>query len=257
MTIKLFVGISSCNRFEQNGFNDALRSTCLKGLQVDYKIFHGDRTLKEGENTLLPVLSKEVTYLPIEPVLNHDVIVAPVNDGFFGILEKYIFKCQYTLDHGYDYLFNCYYDTYFVGDRLLTCGFEKYDYCGKYGHPSVYMHCQGGAGVFLSRKMCQIICEEMPVKVQRHPVVGHCDLQYGYGEDLWTGLVYGDHRFDLTTTDFSENMIDLLKMSEDGPRKHNTIMAMHMSPLRYYDSGVEYSGEHMLQKHKEWIDSWL
>jgi hypothetical protein len=253
MTTKLLVGISSCNRFETNGFNGALRSTCLQGLGIDYKIFHGDRMLVENQNVLLPVFSDKVQYVTIESKTNDDVVIVPVNDGFFGIMAKYVAKCQYALNHGYDYLFNCYYDTYFVGNRLLSSGFEKYDYCGKYGDPSIYMHCQSGAGVFLSRKMCQIVCDEMSVKTQRHPLVGHCELQYGYGEDLWTGLLFGDHRFELTTADFSLSMIDLFSMSEDGPRKQNQIMSMHMSPLR--SNGVEYQAEHMIQKHKEWLDS--
>lgn len=273
MTTKLLIGISSCNKFETNGFNDALRSTCLNNLKTDYKIFHGDRIWTEGDMSL-PVFSKKINYAPIEIKANHDVVISEVNDDFYGIMAKYVSKCRYALDRGYDYLFNCYYDTYFVENRLLNSGFEKYDYCGKYGAPYILQHCQGGAGVFLSKKMCKIVCDEMETKTFGHPtrispngeawLSGkenpknlYCTLGYGYGEDLWTGVLFDDHKEELTSSDFTPYMVDLFKMSEDGPRKHNAIMAMHMSPLRCYDSGVEYSGEHMLQKHKEWINSWL
>ena len=157
------------------------------------------------------------------------------------------------LENGYDYLFNCYYDTYFVESRFLDNKFESYDYSGKYGSPSLNRHCQGGPGVFISSRLCRIVCEEMLTAVNGHPIYGICDISGGFLEDFWTGLL-AKHHEELSFQDLTHSMVDLHRMDEAGPLKTNTIMTMHMSTLR--DNGVEYEAKHMLQKHKEWKDSW-
>jgi len=58
----------------------------------------------------------------------------------------------------FDYVFTCDDDTYVVVDRLLNCGFEKYDYMGH-----IYKsHAEGGAGFFLSRRAIEEITSFSP-----------------------------------------------------------------------------------------------
>jgi hypothetical protein len=136
---KLLISISSCEYFESNGLNQPLRDTWLadaKTLGIDYKFFHGrGATPKE------------------------DVVVLPVVDELYGLTEKAKAKAKWAHDSGYEFVFSCFPDTYTCPERLLTSGFENFDYLGNlYKFPdSIAAFCQGGPGYILSRRACEVV----------------------------------------------------------------------------------------------------
>jgi hypothetical protein len=120
----------------------AQRETWLRELRCDYRYFLGRPSR----------VDRDVEYLESEdgPIWNGPFRTWYLNRKTEGLI-------RYGLDHGYDYVFKCDDDTYIWPDRLLSSGFEKYDYSGvtephtswRIGH---YRWAQGGAGYWLSRR---------------------------------------------------------------------------------------------------------
>lgn len=135
---KILISISSCESFERNGLNQTLRDTWLPeavNLGIDYKFFHGRGSTPKS-----------------------DVVVLPVVDQLYGLTEKAKEKARWAVESGYDFVFSCFPDTYTRPERLLTCGFERFDYIGNvYQFPDSAPFCQGGPGYFLSKKACALI----------------------------------------------------------------------------------------------------
>ncbi len=133
--MRTLISISSCEYFEKNGLNQPLRDTWLPEavkLGFDYKFFHGEGATPKD-----------------------DVVILPVVDELYGLTEKAKAKARWAFAAGYDFVFSCFPDTYTRPERLLTCGFENYDYLGNvYQFPDSAPFCQGGPGYFLSRKAC-------------------------------------------------------------------------------------------------------
>lgn len=231
MGTKFLVAVSSCDKFERNGWNDVPRKTWLQG--VDYKFFHG---------------------IGAEP--KEDVVVLPVKDDYLSLIEKTRQKFKWCKENGYAYIFHCYHDTYAVPERLEASGFDTVDYMGDFYHKGAVSygdHCQGGQGYFASRKVLELM--------QSEPLLP--EPWETYHEDVWVGKAVVRNLATLKMRD-SRDMVCLFNPRDVGPRKGNSIMSCHLSAIRQdgYDGKYEgreaefnYKPEHMLRVHKEWLES--
>jgi len=176
--VKLLLAIMSCERDSANGCHDVIRSTWLTRLVsgIDFKIFvgQGSRTLASDEERL------------------------DIPDDYDHLPEKSQAIRKWALDRGYDYVFKGDRDTYISTKKLLTSGFEKYDYCGHFPmHPEegylpangkdlseyidgrgVYPYASGGCGYWTSRKAMEAIVAA-PLDWKR------LDNKGKPAEDLW------------------------------------------------------------------------
>lgn len=241
--MKLLIAISSCQRFEDNGWNDAIRNTWLKdaeSLGVDYKFFIGSGG----------------TYKP-------DIVIVPAGDDYFSLVYKTLEKYIWVLNNGYDQVFHCYHDTYACVERIKSVAEEEYDYYGDYfhvdsrqpwHHESYGSHCQSGAGAFLSRKALQYVVDGFPNIIRQHPQI--------WEEDLWTGRILREHEdIQIGSTKF---MPCNLTEFDPGPKKNNKIISVHLStihPMQGSFDGMgretewKYRPEYMYKLHREWKDS--
>jgi hypothetical protein len=241
---KLLVGITSCDRFEENGWNDSLRETWLKDagdLGVDYKFFIGNHL---GTNTITSDRS--------------DAITVDADDGYDGITVKAKRKYQYAVDREYDFMFHCYHDTYACVERLVALCDGHADYIGDYLHTDVRQpyphdsygrHCQGGPGYIISRKAFTYCADEFPEAG---------DPRYHNSEDTWTGVVVRAHE-DLKIED-SRAFWNSLEADDAGPQRNNGIVSNHLStvrPIGQWDGTgrqeeFKYRPEYMYKLHREW-----
>lgn len=142
--MRLFVAIISSQKDENEGNNQAIRDTWLKGsVPFDYRFFVGD-----------------VGQLSVPD----DTIKLAVPDDYEHLPHKTKGIANYVIDGGYDFLYKCDRDTYVVPNRLMKTGFENHQYFGHFpGHPvevthqfepneaGNYGYASGGCGYFLSR----------------------------------------------------------------------------------------------------------
>lgn len=188
------------------GANDAMRNTWLpeaKRLGIDYRFFHG----------------REAT--PRE-----DVIVVDCHDGYYDLTSKTKEKLRWALFQGYDYVFCCFPDTYACAERLVKCGFEKYDYYGTtYCHPGGNIYCQGGCGYFLSRRSAEIIVNDLRNYPNEDCFVA--DVLKGYG-------ILPAH-------------CEGFRYAGPGPLKSNGVISNHLST-----QPGGYTVQAMLNEHKNW-----
>jgi hypothetical protein len=95
------------------------------------------------------------------PYSSEDEIFLPVPDTYRGLVEKVKASITWARSQGYTHFFKCDDDVYLRPERLLTSGYEAFDYLGSYikerssDYPHGYMH--GGAGYWLSSKAMDII----------------------------------------------------------------------------------------------------
>lgn len=231
----LFVAISSCNRFELNGWNDAMRQTWLqdaKRLGIEYKFFHG-----EGS----------------EP--KDDVVVLDCADGYEALTWKTREKFKWAYEHGYTDVFHCYHDTYAAVERLLTCGYENYDFFGEFMDRDGYRFCKSGGGYFISQSAMWHVVNELP----EHP-----NYKGVAEEDVWVSFIVQRHpELKVFDAGNQQTMPCLLTPQFEGPRRTNKFITGHLSTI--YDpvfkgdgsreSERKYRPEYMFLKHKEWLES--
>jgi hypothetical protein len=208
--MRLLVAISSCQAYENSGLNAPLRETWLKDLTrlgIDYKFFHGRGATPKD-----------------------DVVLVDCDDGYWDLTSKTKLKIKWSLDNGYDYVFMCFPDTYVCASRLLTSGFEQFDYFGcVHQHPGGSPYCQGGPGYFLSRKACEVLDK----KESNYP-----------NEDCWVGDQlhnnYEIHRGDSKAFSYCG----------PGPLKTNHTITNHLST-----QPGGYVGTNVFSEHKLWLES--
>jgi hypothetical protein len=130
--MRVLIGILTCKRDRE--YEQLIRDTWLRRCSVDYGFFLGqERTPAKATD---------------EVILN-----CPDGRGIRDAVPKTKALIQYAWDNNYDYLFKCDIDTYVHVPRLLSSGFEKYDWSG-YGQP------YGGSGYWLSRKAMQPLLDK-------------------------------------------------------------------------------------------------
>jgi hypothetical protein len=157
------VAIKSCNRDRLRGDHDAIRNTWGRDLPVgvDLRFFIGGEYPKPFE-----ILRVDEWLLKI-----------PDQYDFLPLKSRAILKWA-VIQH-YDYSILVDNDTYVVPKRLFALPFQRYDYSGHFGRGSaeigttfryedgrgiIYDPCypwaSGGYGVFISKKMAEIVAEE-------------------------------------------------------------------------------------------------
>ena len=207
---RILVALSSCQLYEDRGWHDAARQTWLseaKKLGIDYKFFFG-RGAKEKE----------------------DVVVVDCHDGYFDLTSKQKEKIKWALFQNYDYVFSCLADCYASPERLLSSGFEKYDYFGDvYCHPGGVPYCQGGPGYFMSRAACEAVA----AATSNYP-----------NEDCWTGDILAGHPM---ARGDSKDFVWQGHLPGFGPSPTNTHITAHLSNA---DGG--FRPELMWEKDRQW-----
>jgi hypothetical protein len=226
--MNILIGISSCKPYEEQGYNDHLRNTWLPDatrLGIDYKFFVGHNA---------------------EP--KEDVIKVNAGDTYWDLGWKCQEKFRWALDKGYDFVFSADCDTYVCPEKLLTCGFEPFDYYGDFYHEdprqpwphgSNGMFCQAGPGFFVNRKSMELFVAEYKE--------GLCDNLIG--EILKRNKVkIGDAGWRRFTTH--------LTTSDIGPRKNNDVVTCHLSTVRP-DNDINFWHKNKLHEklYAEWINS--
>jgi hypothetical protein len=130
---------------------------------------------------------------PLNLFLEDDEDSLPVNDDYYSLPFKTREILKWSIIHKYDFTFLCDNDTFIVPDRLMSSGFEEYDYCGKFNqkpgrrfhyadsqgtYPDIYCWCSGGFGYFVSRRAAELV-------IASDPRV--------WAEDMYVGQVLGPH----------------------------------------------------------------
>lgn len=206
---RIIIAISSCQYYEDHGLSQPMRDTWLSdatNLGMDYRFFYGDGAKKRN-----------------------DVVVVNANDGYYDLTTKTKEKIKWAILQDYDYMFSCLTDCYASAERLLSSGFEKYDYFGNvYCHVDGKPYCQGGPGYFLSRKAMEILNDDP----SNYP-----------NDDCWVGDVLARHP-EIVRGD-SKGFLWMGHL--DGPRHSNTYITSHLSNA---DGG--YKSELMHEAHRRW-----
>ena len=180
--MKLLIAVKSCVHDANRGDHNVIRNTWGKDISgADLRFFVG-----QGTNYVRP--------------LNDEVMIdAP--DDYDSLTLKTIEICRWSVQQEYDYTFLCDTDTFLVPNRLLKCGFEKFDFGGlatkplgqvfsyaardrngiDHDIPECYSWASGGYGYFLSRKAMEII---LAAPRPTTSVMVWC-------EDLWVGQQLG------------------------------------------------------------------
>lgn len=182
--MKLLIAIGSCQLWEANGNNQAVRDTWMKDIPsctvdgyseriIDCFFFHG-RGAEEKP----------------------DVVILDVPDDKLGIVRKTKAIHAWAYQRDYDFVLQVWSDTFVDVSQILLSGFEKYDYFGSVHsgtgapHAQWGFHC-GGEGWWTSRAACKAIKDsdvdgELP------------KYDYGMADDLWVGDVVGAAGFSMT-----------------------------------------------------------
>lgn len=240
--MRVLIAISSCYDFERNGNNQALRDTWLPDLRhhafTHYKFFFGSG--QGAESNPLP-----------------DAVVLPdVPDDYGHLTYKTQASLRWAAERNYDFVFRCFADTYVRVDRLMSSGFEQYDYMGDFRNeeggltqsdPQIHRptlqeaqnYASGGPGYFLSKRAYSLLLEA--------PILGlwRDDLM-PYVEDMWVGNILGRH-LEIPLKYFDDTHRFVNKGSNFWPTRKNQVIASHLScPDRYRK-------ETMYAAHQEWI----
>jgi hypothetical protein len=128
--------------------------------------------------------------------LQSDEVEIDAADDYDSLPHKTRAICHWATGKNIENIFLCDNDTYVYPQKLLTCGYNRYDYAGKISKPlgetfaydavdrrgvtthmeNCYPWASGGYGYFLSRDAAFLIADSYPK---------------GWAEDLWVGQVLG------------------------------------------------------------------
>lgn len=172
--MKILIAIASCQSWEDNGNNQAVRDTWLKDVPGCTVGGHSERTIDcsffQGAGS----------------TPRDDLIIVDAPDDYLGITRKTHAIHTYAYQK-YDFVFQCWPDTYVSVPRLLLSGFEKRDYLGHIytggGDISPYGFLVGGDGWWSSRRANEVI---MKAKPSTDPL-----FDKGSADDLWVACVLG------------------------------------------------------------------
>ena len=166
--MKILIAVASCQSWEDDGSNQAIRDTWKKDVPagVDCFFFQGAGSAPKD-----------------------DLVIVNAPDDYLGIIRKTQAIHSWAFQEGYDFVFQCWSDTYVNVKALLESGFEKHDY---FGHSSPYVHdwfrkevpqgyLGGGEGWWTSRRVCEIITNAEATTSALY--------NNGAADDLWWGFV--------------------------------------------------------------------
>lgn len=179
--MRFLVAIKSCLKDKNAGYHQAIRETWGKTLpdSVDLIFFIG------GE---------------VPTNLEKDEICLPVPDGYWELHPKMLAIAKYAVQMDYDFSILCDTDTYLDLPKLMSSGFDSYDYSGVCANPAgtvfgkaypgrktedynnfiispFYSYLSGGHGYILSLKAAKIVAASL--------------LEEYNSEDLVVGQILG------------------------------------------------------------------
>jgi hypothetical protein len=249
--MKVLIAVLSCELYRTNGNNQALRDTwlpCIAG--ADYKLFMG-----QGSQCS-----------------QADEVYVDVPDDYGHVTYKTRAIYKWALEHDYDYIFKCFADTYVCPVRLLSSGFENYDYVGNFAcrPQGSFAYCTGGSGYWLSKKAygplatAHIPVDELVVVMppNRRPLRSRAPNRTSFipsvtkvlniltwAEDRWTGgLVYTHEDLKIHhDSRYEENVYG------KGPEHDNDTISIHLSRAKFIEGEPStYDNSWMRDKHNAW-----
>jgi len=171
--MKLLIAIFSYSGDIEKGNNQAIRATWAKDILPDSGV---DLKFLIGTAKPVPLTEEDPNWqsdyakytkmkpwmsLPPPPLrcrLEKDELSLNAPDGYMYLTHKVREAFRWALDRNFDYVFRCDTDTFVHVERLLKCGFEKFDYMGRgLGDPKISGYGYGGPGFFVSRRSCEIL----------------------------------------------------------------------------------------------------
>jgi len=184
------VGIMSCQR--DRPYHKLVRETWLQN-EVDHRFFLGGS---------------------LTGALLEDEVLLDVPDEYCYSRQKLQGMIAWTLEHEYDFMFKCDTDTYVCVPRLLTSGFERWDWSGGY---------YGGSGYWLNKTAMGVL--------SKIPLDGE-----NWAEDQWVTKQLQDHNFTLHGDSRYRSQDDL----NIGPAPSNDFITTHCyKQSRHYCKAYE------------------
>ena len=184
----LLIAVKSCRADLDRGCHDVIRSTwglALRGKAM-VRFFVGHTA---SDYFMAHPKADARTF-------SNDEVVADAPDDYQSLPHKTRAICGWAITKNVSHVFLCDNDTYVNAAKLLSCGYEGYDYVGKIDKPLgetfpydavdrngimehipfCYPWASGGFGYFLSRNAAFEVADSYPKT---------------WAEDLWVGQVLG------------------------------------------------------------------
>lgn len=219
--MKNLVAVLSCIHHALNGYNQAMRENWLADVSkvagLEYRFFVGDGTPGPDDAAIAESWSispsgyraksfGDPTFDQYTP--KDDEVVLHVPDKYEHGGYKLKEACRWGLDHGFDYIFSCLTDTYCVPERLLTSGFEAFDYLGTANTERTVLG--GGPGIWMSKKAMQALV---------NAPVNH------WAYDVWAAEVMARNGIEL----WHDTRYTNLDLGDTPPLNQNNIITSHIS----------------------------
>ena len=172
---RLLIAVKSCHRDRDRGDHQVIRETWGRNLPLsaDLRFFVGGK----------------------QDFVLSDESAVDCEDDYDSLPYKTREICRWFLKTVYDFVYLCDTDTFVIPNRLIACGFQNYDYSGRFGstipmgttfdykdsrgsYPGIYNWASGGIGYYLSRKAAKIVVETEPTI---------------WAEDAYVGQSLGGH----------------------------------------------------------------
>jgi hypothetical protein len=186
--MSLLIAVKSCRADLDRGCHDVIRATWGQALRgkATVRFFVGHT----GSDYFMGHPKADAR------TLQSDEVVVDAADDYNSLPHKTRGICGWAITKNIDHVFLCDNDTYVNGGKLLTCGYERYDYVGKIDKPlgetfaydaidragvvesiqECYPWASGGYGYFLSKTAAFEVADSYP---------------HTWAEDLWVGQVLG------------------------------------------------------------------
>jgi hypothetical protein len=191
--LSLAILISSCRRYQANGFNQTVRDTWGKDSHVPYFFFVGDGALRGG---------------PDEIQLN-------VPDGDLTLQTKE--SLAWAVRNGFSHVFRAFPDTYVDTYRLLKSNWQDHIYTGNEQYSGGYTFAHGGPGYVLGPKAIHILLDS---PIEKHDLHKSEDQWVGHSLGLRGIVCHDDKRYSLSKS---------WAKDEADPLEDNELISAHLS----------------------------
>jgi hypothetical protein len=234
--MKVLIAILSCAHHTLHGHNNALRKTWVKDVGkvsgLEYRFFLGDGTPSLENSSLLdmswknesPAYTKKRTFIDpsiVGYVPKEDEVLMKTSDRYEHMSYKVREALRWGSGNSFDYMFVCLTDTYVVPSRLMSSGFQNFDYCGTSNGEQTALG--GGPGIWLSKKAAS-------------RVVPYLVTDWAY--DRWLGEVMRAEGIKLQ----HDPRYTSLDLGDEPPLPTNDVITSHISNCdrSVYDIDVMY-----------------
>lgn len=191
-TVKILIGIKSCQKDMMGDCHQAIRETWGKNLpsDTDLRFFMGGTT-------------------PAVTLQFDEILLSGLDDTYWVLWPKVKKALEYSLQNNYDFSFLCDTDTYLIPMKWRSCGFEQFDFSGRMAptpglqmgmtYPRVnlsngefadpfYAYMSGGVGYFVSRKAAEIVLADNVYRQSEDVAMGQI-----LGPYIANGRITGSH----------------------------------------------------------------